>query len=1137
MSRQRADGVLRHLHAVLPHQGARQQSDRELLQRFAAGRDEQAFAELVRRHGPMVLAVCRRVLHHPQDAEDAFQGAFLSLARKAGASAWQESVGHWLHLVAHRLALRLRKQASRRQPPAAPPLLPPTVDPLEAVSGRELCAVLDEELCRLPERYRAAIVLCCLEGMTRDEAARQLGWSLRQLKRRLERGRAMLRARLQQRGFEVPAVLAGALVAEGSSRAAVAAELASRVVGTATNATATSAQVAALVQEFCRGLVLSRLRIAAVVLLASSLLGGLGLAVGLRQDPEAPPQPAVGKRQTPPGTPEVRQDLHGDLFALNFASADPGSAPEVRRDLHGDPLPPGALARLGTVRFRFVGWIFRMAFSPDGTRLLGAGTDGIRLWDSSSGRPIRLLGGSRTDFLAFLDRGKCIATRGENLVVWEIADGKEVSRVPLPQGGLECSVLSPDGKVLAGVGKGRKLLLVDTAMGGVLRQLEGNEDNFNKLHWVHRFAFAPDSKTLASVSMQDARVFLWDVATGRPRHVLGGHKEPAAAAFSPDGRLLAVGDNDGIIRLWDPAAGRELRQLRGHVGMIQGLAFAPNGKTLASGATGNREHTRELVDSTVRLWDVETGKARTLPGPASWAQCVAFSPDGKTLAVGGSGTTLYAFDLETGKDRTSLAGHDEPFSSLALCPDGSILASGGSDNLIHLWDLKTSKETARLEGHQGYVTGLAFTTGGRELVSCSYDGTVRVWDWQRGKETRRFAQVQPSSGNPRYGGFDLAPDGTTLVLPTGQFWDVATGEQTGTVPNYKGIPFAKIVFAPDGKRLASPNREAARVLDARSGREICRFTGHEPVTDGRLGILEPRVVVDCVAFSPDGRRAASGGAEGLAFIWDAATGKMLRRLQGHTNPVSAIAFSPDGRTVATASGEWHKHDEQTVRLWEVTTGKERRRFVGHQAGITSIVFSRDGSTLVSCSGDGTALVWDTAGIWKPRAAKAANAEALWRDLAGEDVGAAYEAVCALAARKEAAFLVDHLRPVAAADPALLGRLIADLDSDAFAKRQQAERDLGKLEEMAEPALRKAAADSTSPEVRRRAEALLARLESAVPAAGTVQALRAAEVLERIGTPEARQLLQHLAAGAPEALLTREAKSALERLRSRLPSTK
>jgi hypothetical protein len=267
----------------------------------------------------------------------------------------------------------------------------------------------------------------------------------------------------------------------------------------------------------------------------------------------------------------------------------------------------------------------------------------------------------------------------------------------------------------------------------------------------------------------------------------------------------------------------------------------------------------------------------------------------------------------------------------------------------------------------------------------------------------------------------------------------------------------------------------------------------------------------------------------LAFIWDAATGQVQRRLQGHENPIIAVTFSPDGRMVATASGSMWNHKEQTVRLWEVTTGKERRQFVGHDAQVTSLVFSRDGSTLISGSEDATALVWDVAGVRNAKLGKTTDTEALWRALAGEDAVLAYEAVCALAARREVACLANHLQPVEAPEAAKLDRLLADLDSDRFATRQLAERELSQMEELAASALRKAAVEAASPEARRRAEALLAKLDVNPPSSRTVQALRAVEVLGRVATPEARQLLRKLATGAPDAHLTREAKAELERL--------
>jgi RNA polymerase sigma factor (sigma-70 family) len=168
----RADSVLRHVRAMLAGHRFEQRSDRDLLRRFAHERDEDAFAELVRRHGPMVLGVCRRALANADDAEDAFQATFLILARKARARGWQTSVANWLYVVAQRLAVRLRADIQRRRHVERQTDLAHYADPLAEVSGRELCAILDEELARLPERLRAPLVLCCLEGQTRDRGFR-----------------------------------------------------------------------------------------------------------------------------------------------------------------------------------------------------------------------------------------------------------------------------------------------------------------------------------------------------------------------------------------------------------------------------------------------------------------------------------------------------------------------------------------------------------------------------------------------------------------------------------------------------------------------------------------------------------------------------------------------------------------------------------------------------------------------------------------------------------------------------------------------------------------------------------------------------------------------------------------------------
>src|SRR5262245_41381493 len=182
MSTAQVHVVLRHIRELT----ATENPDRQLLERFSADHDEEAFGTLVRRYGPLVLGVCRRVLGNRHDAEEAFQATFLVLARRASSIRKQEALGSWLHAVAYRAAIRARLHATTRQQRDRHALPRRSPDPLAEVTGRELASVLDEELQQLGERYRAPLVLCYLEGKTRDEAAQQLGWSLGTFKRRLE---------------------------------------------------------------------------------------------------------------------------------------------------------------------------------------------------------------------------------------------------------------------------------------------------------------------------------------------------------------------------------------------------------------------------------------------------------------------------------------------------------------------------------------------------------------------------------------------------------------------------------------------------------------------------------------------------------------------------------------------------------------------------------------------------------------------------------------------------------------------------------------------------------------------------------------------------------------------------------------
>jgi RNA polymerase sigma factor (sigma-70 family) len=294
-------------------------TDAQLLGGFLADRSEAAFEGLVRRHGPMVLAVCRRVLRHHQDAEDAFQATFLVLARRA-ADVWpRDAVGSWLYGVAYRVALKARAVRARRltrEEPMAENLCAASVEP----PSPDLADAIDRAVRKLPEVYRAAVVACDLEGLSRKDAAGQLGWKEGTLSGRLARGRELLAGRLRKAGLTLPA---GGIGTALGTADAVSAELLANTVRTAvgsaagTLAAGVSAPVAVLTEGVVRGMVLSKIKAVAVVVLAAGAIGfGVWSAAG--GDPGDGKQPGVkvapapaeqAKAEAQPQPPGMADDL------------------------------------------------------------------------------------------------------------------------------------------------------------------------------------------------------------------------------------------------------------------------------------------------------------------------------------------------------------------------------------------------------------------------------------------------------------------------------------------------------------------------------------------------------------------------------------------------------------------------------------------------------------------------------------------------------------------------------------------------------------------------------------------------------------------------------------------------------------
>jgi WD40 repeat protein len=776
--------------------------------------------------------------------------------------------------------------------------------------------------------------------------------------------------------------------------------------------------------------------------------------------------------------------------------------------VNGDPeaLPPGALFRIGDATLTGA----PLALSPDGKLLAAVSRDTVRLLETATARQRARLSGH--------------------------------------DGAIAALAFSADGRLLASAGADGTVQLWDPAAGRAVRQLRGHT------RAVRAVAFAPDGKLLASAG-EDGTLRFWDVASGQPlRQVKVSKQGLFAVAFAPDGKTLATGGGDKTVRLWDVATRTEWRRIEGQRGGVHSLAFSPDGRTLAC-STWNR-------DQSVHLWDVATGRALPAPeGMAHYVGAVAFSPDGKVVAGGGNESVVQLWDAATGKKVRRLSAHlakEGLVRSVVFSADGKRLATA-TEAAIRLWDTATWQAQPQFLSPEAGIVTLAFSPDGKSLAAAE-GGVIRLRDARTG-----LGLPEPSSYGVWARSLAFLPDGKSLALGSSagiRLWDLASGKLSPPLGNDGSSATIPIIaLARDGKSLAAvDNVSGLSLWDLTARKEIYRH--------------EDRGAV-CVAFSPDGKLLATGNRANVVRLRAAATGRELRRLEAHTNWLRAVTFSPDGRTLAGVDlsgrivlwevltggvrrASWHHWPraggiafsadgrllasggaDGAVKLWDVHTGAESRRLAAHGDAVTCVAFSPDGKRLASGSKDRTVLVWDVAALRDGRrppapVLAAAAMERLWTALAGEDAARAFEAVCTLAAAPAQAvpFLKGRLSPRVPAEPKRLAGLVRDLGDNRFAVREKATAELARLEELAAPALKEALKKTPPLEVKRRLEKLLARLDPYAVAPEAVRPLRAVEALEWAGTADARQLLQALAGGAPEARLTREARAALARLERR-----
>jgi RNA polymerase sigma factor (sigma-70 family) len=1097
MPRTQSPPIARYVRKLLARQVVKDLSDSELLTRYADGGDEAAFATLVERHGPLVWNVCRRMLACEQDAEDAFQAVFLVLARKSKAIRKRGSVASWLYGVAYRIGMKERQRTARRREPLRNRNGTAEPDPAYTAAWHDLQRVLDEELNRLPEKYRSVLVLCCLEGLSKIEAANALGWNEGTVSSRLARGRKLLQARLTARGVTGTAAFlalglatkssaASPLLSAGVVRAAV--QLISRPAASGTAAGLVSTRVLHMANSALRG-----------VTLASWKLGGSLIVAACMAVTAFALRTPADDFQAPTSSPVARA-----------SAGEPKPATRPRTDRHGDPLPARASARLGTVRLRQGWFVLGLAYSPDGKTLaLGGAGQGLGLWDAETGKPIKQFD-TREQIreIAFSPDGKYLATSRTGGGLWEIATGQRIRQL----GDADSFAFSSDGKAIV-ISDQNSLRFEETLSGKAILKFEGPGD------YRSRVALSADGKWVA-IGSEDKAVHVWSMATGKEVHCLTGHKNPVQAlAASPTGNLLVSGAEDATIRLWDPVGGKELRRLDAG-GPVRTLVFSRDGQ-MFGGSCGEM----------IRVWDAGTGRVMR-SWPRGFGFCkLEFEPTGKTIAViDAMQSSIHRLDIASGRELGDFGGHCGSVSWLAFAGDGKTLFSTSQDRTARVWDLASGQDQVLFErATQGLLVPVALAPDRKRLAT--YDRTksaVVLWDVAAKKQLWLGKSAALRS-------MVFAPDGKIAVAGGGRadagpgdltFWDTTSGRVIGTAKTDSNA--AVLAFSPDGRVVASGGHSYGLPAFAEPTLRLWNPATAKPL--GNLGHYQSTIAL---AFSPDGALLASADEthrtpEGRIHLWDLTS--QTRRWTAKAQRSTALAFSPDGRVLAAGGGE--SGSDSSIRLWETASGKEIAKLNGHHSGVWSLAFAPGGRTLASGGGDSQILLWDITPARSPRARapradSTRSAKQLWAALAGADAGKAFEAVWSLVLMPEQAVALakERLRPEPAPDPGHLSELIAGLDSPSFKTRTQAGAALRQLGEPVSPALRAALKQTASLESRRRLEKILEEI-TALPR--RLETIRAIQVLEYIGSRQAREVLEMFAGGLPGTVRTTEAQAVLRR---------
>jgi WD40 repeat protein len=793
-----------------------------------------------------------------------------------------------------------------------------------------------------------------------------------------------------------------------------------------------------------------------------------------------------------------------------------GPQVEVRKDLHGDPLPPGAIARLGSKRLCAPDDIRALALSPDGKLLLSRSKDEVQAWDAGTGK---LLRHRREPFhsgelLALSPDGKWFATNGNLLPAVCLWNTEEMNPrlFSLGKETATCLQFAPRGNTFA-VGTSRgQLYLADPEAGAALSAVGKLSAGATCLAWL------PDGKTLVAGD-QDGNVGFWDTAAKKESGQLVAGASIIGLACTADGQWLAVITAKAVE--WVDVAGRKTRRVLAHnLDSVAAFHLAADGGELVLAQAGSPMKFRVLAPAR---------NEQPAPGAVSAlaAGCCTFAGDGTTLALARGGR-IELIAWPTGQPRLAFRGHSQRVDHVAFLPGGRVVTVSG-DGDGRFWEAGSGRGGESLFADKGFdVAGAHRCLAGTVLFARDRDRTLYQIAVPSGKALRRELTAEVLEVR------DVTPDGNLVLLRTWDewlLWDAQAGKRRLGLGRLALT--GKALVSPEGKWLVTEEKDELRLWDVAAGEVRWKL----PVKTGSPQVL---------AFVPDGKLAVQHALDNGQFqvvFHDVATGKEISRLPPMMKKLFGLAVSLTGSWFAvwTRDGEVAVWETATgIGLWAFSADPERERRAADDfpsPALGAVEFSPDSRRLAVGLADGTVLVFDWTAYWPDLArAKAlipAERESCWKALADNDGPKVLAAMALLSSsgRETVEFLKGQLAAVPVLTDERLQQLLADLDANEFAKRDAATTHLSKAIDLAEAALRKLLETPATLEQRRRAEKLLEPLDRQYTQfpSSRLRGERAVQVLELVGTAGAREFLQELADGDARARLTRMARAALVRL--------